>query len=92
MRKQPSSKVQSANSLCRALDHDWMHTLNTTYRVCKREQCRASQRLLKGQWVSNAAALCRHVPAVATGTRQSVLWDTGTPIHSISNPSTRKEP
>ena len=63
--KEPNAK----NSLCRALGHDWMMTLSDTYRVCKRERCRASQHLTDGQWVSNAAFYRKHVPVETDGTR-----------------------
>ena len=92
MRKQTSYKEPGAtNNICRALGHDWMSTATANWRVCKRENCRASQRLVNGQWVSNATALRRHTPVVESGTQQRLLWETGTPCHSISNPFTRKE-
>ena len=77
-----------ANSLCRDLGHDWMTTAAANYRVCKREKCRASQRLVAGQWVSNASAYRFHDPVVASTRRarqprQTALWDGGY--------STRKE-
>jgi hypothetical protein len=70
-----------ANSLCRDLGHDWMTTATANYRVCKREKCRASQRLVAGQWVSNARAYRFHDPVVAYGSRecqprQAAMWDT----------------
>jgi hypothetical protein len=82
MRKQTTSKVQSQNSTCRALGHDWMTTAATNWRTCKREQCRASERLVDGQWVSNAKLYRQHTPVVASGTRQrqprqSAMWETG---------------
>src|SRR5579859_1761295 len=78
-RKQSTPKVQSANSTCRAMGHDWMTTAAANWRVCKRGNCHASQRLVDGRWVSNAAAYRTHVPVVTDGTRQrrpsqSVLW------------------
>jgi len=81
-RKQTTYKVQSANSTCRALGHDWMTTAAADWRVCQRENCRASERLIDGQWRSNAAAYRKHVPVVTDGTRerhphQTILW---TPI------------
>jgi hypothetical protein len=68
-----------------------MTTAAANYRVCKREHCPASERLVNGQWVSNAQAYRRHVPVIASSTRQHVLWDTGAPVQSSSTPSTRKE-
>ena len=74
MRKQTPDKVQSKNSTCRALGHDWMSTAAANWRVCKREKCRASERLVDGQWRSNAAAYRKHVPVLTDGTRQHALW------------------
>ena len=78
--KRTLPKVQSANSTCRALGHDWMSTAAADWRVCKRERCRASERLVEGLWVSNAAFYRRHVPVETEGTRaylrsrQRRLW------------------
>ena len=92
MRKPPTCKEPNAkNSLCRALGHDWMTTATANWRVCKRENCRASERLVDGQWVSNATTLRRHVPVVTSGSQQHALWDTGISFHSITNPSIQKE-
>ena len=81
MSKQHSPAETFANSLCRDLGHDWMTTATANYRVCKREKCRASHRLLAGQWVSNASAYRLHDPVVAYGSserqpRQAAMWDT----------------
>jgi hypothetical protein len=81
MRKQ--HKYQSANSTCRDTGHDWMTTTAANWRVCKRENCRASERLVDGQWVSNAKAYRFHDPVVASHQRQrhprqSVMWDSNT--------------
>jgi hypothetical protein len=80
MHKHPA-KYQSANSLCRDIGHDWMSTTATDYRVCKRERCRASERLVNGQWVSNAKPYRFHDPVVechrrACQPRQTTMWDT----------------
>lgn len=77
-----ASKYQSANKTCRDAGHDWMSTTAANYRVCKRENCRASERLLDGQWVSNAQAYRFHDPVVAyqhyqRQPRQRALWETG---------------
>ena len=69
------------NSLCRDLGHDWMTTAAANYRVCKREKCRASQRLVAGQWESLASAYCFHDPVVACQRRarqphQAAMWET----------------
>ena len=77
MRKQ--HQYDSANSTCRDADHDWMSTAAANWRVCKREGCRASQRLVEGQWVSNAKAYRFHDPVVAYHRqhhqpRQSMMW------------------
>jgi hypothetical protein len=78
MRKQ--HKYQSANSTCRDAGHDWMTTTAANWRVCRREKCRASERLVDGQWVSNAKLYKFHDPVVASRTRQrhprqSLMWD-----------------
>lgn len=77
MRKQSTPKVQSANSTCRAMGHDWMTTASANWRVCTREKCRASERLDNGQWVSNAQALKHHTPVIESHQRplQSRMWD-----------------
>ena len=77
MRKQ--HKYQSANTTCRDTGHDWMSTTANNYRVCKRENCRASERLVDGQWVSNAKAYRFHDPVVEyrkhqRQPRQSMMW------------------
>jgi hypothetical protein len=80
MSKHRTSTETFANSLCRDLGHDWMTTAAANYRVCKREKCRASQRLVAGQWVSNASAYRFHDPVVVCQRReqqpqQIVLWE-----------------
>ena len=80
MRKHRTSTETFANSLCRDLGHDWMTTVTANYRVCKREKCRASERLVDGQWVSNARAYRFHDPSVAYNRRecqprQAAMWD-----------------
>ena len=82
MRKQTGTPHAFRNSLCRDLGHDWMTTTAANYRVCKREKCRASERLVDGQWVSNAKAYRFHDPVVAAHRRerqprQTALWDSG---------------
>ena len=71
-----------ANSLCRDLGHDWMTTATANYRVCKREKCRASQRLVDGQWESLARVYRFHDPVVEyrrqqRQPRQTTMWDSG---------------
>src|SRR5689334_23362114 len=77
---QHAPKITSANSLCKATGHDWMTTAAATWRVCKREGCRASESLKDGVWVSNAARYRRHVPVETDGTRPYLqrhgLWPT----------------
>ena len=80
MRKQ--HKYDSANSLCRDTGHDWMTTAAADWRTCKRERCRASERLVNGQWVSNAKLYKFHDPVVEYGRkqrqpRQSAMWERG---------------
>jgi hypothetical protein len=77
-------KEQSRNSLCRDIGHDWMTTAAANYRVCKREKCRASERLLDGQWVSNAKAYRFHDPVLehhrrSRQPRQTTMWDSVRP-------------
>jgi len=74
------SQESFANNLCRDTGHDWMMTTAANWRVCKRERCRASQRLLDGQWVSNAKLYRFHDPLVEYGRRarqpkQTALWE-----------------
>jgi hypothetical protein len=73
-------KYQSANTVCRDAGHDWMTTAAANWRTCRRENCRASERLVDGQWVSNAKLYRQHTPVVASRSRQhqprqSVMWD-----------------
>ena len=82
MRRQTGTQQTFANSLCRDLGHDWMTTVSANYRVCKREKCRAAERLVAGQWVSNASAYRLHDPVVAYNRRarqpcQTALWEGG---------------
>ena len=67
-----------ANSTCRDLGHDWMTTVSANYRVCKREKCRASQRLVAGQWESLASAYRKPRPVVSTGRQPRIasMWET----------------
>jgi hypothetical protein len=78
MRKQ--HQYQSANTTCRDAGHDWMSTTAANWRVCRRENCCASERLVDGQWVSNSKLYRFHDPVVAYRKRQrhppqSVMWD-----------------
>lgn len=41
---------RSANSICRAVGHDWKKTTVTNYRQCQREGCHAAERLVRGRW------------------------------------------
>ena len=80
MRKQMGMQHAYRNSTCRDLGHDWMTTATANYRVCKREKCRASQRLVDGEWVSNARAYRFHDPVVVRQRRQqqpqqTALWE-----------------
>ena len=82
MRKQTGTQHAFRNSLCRDLGHDWMTTTAANYRVCRREKCRASERLIDGQWVSNTKAYRFHDPVVASQRkeqqpRQTALWESG---------------
>ena len=87
MRKQTGTQHAFANSLCRDLGHDWMTTATANYRVCKREKCRASQRLVAGQWESLAPFYRKHRPVVPTGRQPQVasMWETNhSPTHERS--------
>ena len=69
-----------SNSLCRDTGHDWMTTAAANWRVCRREYCPASQRLVDGQWVSNAKLYRFYDPMLEYGKRkraprQSTMWD-----------------
>ena len=82
MRRQTGTPQAFRNSLCRDLGHDWMTTATANYRVCKRENCRASERLVNGQWESLASAYRFHDPIVAYNRRerqprQTALWEGG---------------
>ena len=78
MRNHRTSTETFANSLCRDLGHDWMTTATANYRVCKRAKCRASQRLVAGQWESLASAYRKHRPVVPTGRQPRIasMWET----------------
>jgi len=78
--KNHASRESFANHICRDAGHDWMTTAAADWRTCKRERCRASERLVNGQWVSNAKLYKFHDPVVAYGNRQrrprqTTLWD-----------------
>ncbi len=78
MHKQTGTQQAYRNLLCRDLGHDWMTTAAANYRVCKREKCRACQRLVAGRWESLASAYRKHHPVVPTGRppRIEAMWDT----------------
>ena len=78
MRKQHAPAETFANSTCRDLGHDWMTTATANYRVCKREKCRASQRLVDGAWKSLASTYRRHRPVVPTRRQPCIasMWET----------------
>ena len=69
-----------SNSLCKDLGHDWMTTVAANWRMCRREYCPASQRLVNGQWVSNAKLYRFYDPLLEHGKRQraprqDAMWD-----------------
>ncbi len=78
MRKQMGTPQAYRNSLCRDLGHDWMTTATANYRVCKREKCRASERLVDGAWESLASAYRKHRPVVPTARQPHIasMWET----------------
>jgi len=61
------------NRLCRDLGHSWLSVSSQTYRVCKREDCRASERLVNGQWESLLPLYRKHHPVIE---QQPALWET----------------
>jgi hypothetical protein len=65
-----ASKSESRITTCRDAGHDWMTTAAANWRVCQREGCRASERPVDGQWVSNAKAYRFHDPVVEYRKRQ----------------------
>ena len=66
------------NRLCRDVGHAWMYVSNNTYRVCKREHCTASERLVDGAWVSNLPLYRKHHPVLPSSHRQVSLFETPT--------------
>jgi len=80
MSKHRPSTESFANNLCRDTGHDWMLTTAANWRVCKRERCRASERLVDGQWVSNATLYRFHDPVLEgyhrqRAPKQAALWE-----------------
>ena len=78
--KNHASRESFANHICRDAGHDWMTTAAADWRTCKRERCRASERLVNGLWVSNAKLYKFHNPLVEYGKRQrrprqTSMWD-----------------
>ena len=65
------------NSLCRDIGHEWALTLADTWRWCRRDYCPISERLVNGEWVSNAPLYRKHQPVVPTGRkpRQAAIWE-----------------
>ena len=47
------------NRLCRDVGHSWQSTTSDTFRRCNRENCKATERLYKGQWVPVAKIVKR---------------------------------
>ena len=77
----------SGNSTCRHCGHDWMTTAAANWRVCKRERCRASQRLVDGQWVSNAKLYRFYDPMLEHGKRQrapkqGAMWEASQALYN----------
>ncbi len=46
-----------SNSLCRDVGHDWQWTTSTTFRKCHRTGCKATERLVRNQWVPVATVV-----------------------------------
>lgn len=66
------------NRLCRDTSHHWMYVANDTSRYCRREGCRASERLVNGQWVSTLPLYRRHRSVLPSSYRQASLFETPT--------------
>jgi hypothetical protein len=78
-RKQATPSTSHINSLCKTNGHDWHETLTTTYRTCRREGCRAAERLVNGSWTNASAAPSsrkqqQSTPAITSET--AMLWNT----------------
>ncbi len=43
-----------SNRLCRDVGHSWQNTTSDTFRKCNREECKAAQRFVNGQWADVA--------------------------------------
>jgi len=53
------------NGTCRDLDHDWQWTTSDAFRRCRREGCKAVQRLYRGKWVDIVRVVRRDVQDVS---------------------------
>src|SRR5581483_5348507 len=63
-----------SETLCQSGGHDWKTTLSSTYRTCRRAECRAAERLVNGSWVDVAQ---RQPTRAQHGTvpSSSLLWN-----------------
>jgi len=85
MSKQSSKRHSKiGNSLCKSLDHDWMTTTADNYRVCKREDCPAAERLVHGTWVAVTQRQKARVASLLQSAKPLALWDDRTMlVHGI---------
>jgi hypothetical protein len=80
MSKRQATSSPLRNSLCRSVGHDWkVGGLDQHYRTCTREQCRAAERLVNGEWIdaTRSQPSSSHKPQPATtNSSPSLLWNT----------------
>ena len=77
-------KAQRAKGLnnikCFTEGHEWRSTAANNFRICAREDCRATERLDEetGAWIdvtATDAQLKKHRPVVPTRPTPTLLWD-----------------
>jgi hypothetical protein len=74
MSKRPASTSPLRNSLCRSVGHDWKTGFVESYRTCTREQCKAAERLVNGEWIDATRQPTSRNPQAASS--PSLLWNT----------------
>ena len=65
-----------SQTLCQSSGHDWKTTVSSTYRTCRRADCRAAERLVNGSWIDAAPrqpTRAQHGPVPASS--PSLLWN-----------------
>jgi hypothetical protein len=84
MNEAPSSSLVAILALANRIEEQtpWLQVRDAAadWRTCKRERCRASERLVEGQWVSNARLYKFHNPVIEgyrrrRRPRQTMMWD-----------------